>query len=144
MREIKFRAWDGKRMLNNVGFHPFIIQALWRDPDNGYKEGEDGAYIISPAFTQYILMQFTSLKDKNGKEIYEGDLIEGHLFDKRVPTMGTVRYHVAHSCYVNENLAGLTPLSRIDAIEVIGNIYETPELLNSQAARASNGENSND
>lgn len=131
MREIKFRAWDGKRMLNNVGFHPHIIQALWRDKDNGYNENDGGAYIISPEFTQYHLMQFTGLRDKNGREVYEGDIIQWRGHEVRAgKQIRPLRIHrVVWEIYdlgITANICN--PAAGLDC-EVIGNIYENPELL---------------
>ena len=140
MRDIKFRAWDGKKMLHNVGVHPFIIQALWRDKDNQMKESDDGAYLISPEFIQYKLMQYTGLKDKNGKEIYEGDVLRftgeypmgldswmGRRFWERT---GYVYYDDEESRFTCTKMGDQVSPSYWIACEkeVIGNIYENPEL----------------
>jgi hypothetical protein len=68
--------------------------------------------------------QFTGKKDIEGTDIYTGDRIEGDLFDKRLPTAGTILYDESLCCFVNKNEAGNTPLFYIDKIKVIGNIYE--------------------
>ena len=73
--------------------------------------------------------QFIGLKDKYKKNVYAGDVIQGDLYDARLPTRGVVVYDPSHLCYASKNDAGLTPLSRIDRIEIIGNIHENPELL---------------
>lgn len=85
---------------------------------------------LSAFYTNETLrfLQFTGLKDKNGVEIYEGDILKCKIFG--LEEIGLVKY--------SENLAAyfLTELSRSDrelwgcsAKEVIGNIYENPELL---------------
>lgn len=68
MREIKFRAWDGKRM--------------YYDPNDFYLRMDGSCFDVfegemdEPICGQPILMQYTGLKDKNGKEIYEGDIVK--------------------------------------------------------------------
>ncbi len=59
MRELKFRAWDGQRMRYDVSVKDGIAQ--WR-------EGSD-------AVLSHKVMQYTGLHDKNGREIYEGDIV---------------------------------------------------------------------
>ncbi len=86
MREIKFRAWSNTAKV----MHP-----EWKKLDD-----ENG---------EYILMQYTGLKDKNGKEIYEGDVLRGR-FNGAVKWT-TDMYNDGWSDYWNES-------------EIIGNIYE--------------------
>lgn len=115
-REIKFRAWDevSEKMLN------------WNDfLDTNMKNT-----FIAPESTGLILMQYTGLHDKNGKEIYEGDIvkyrdsrgqhIEKVIFDKGCFYAGM---HWGSSTRVAPKLIN----TRIT--EVIGNIYDNPELL---------------
>lgn len=118
MREIKFRAWDAesKEMLSDV-YDGMMIQM---------NNGQLGLYDDVGEFIEldYPLMQFTGLLDKNGREIYEGDIVTGWTAGKDV-----VKY--------DERNARFTPIwiqlwnddIRDSMIEVIGNIYESPNLL---------------
>lgn len=129
MREIKFRAWDKKekRMLH------------WdEEPYLGFFIGDYGD-ILQGAFEDIVkqqkleLMQYTGLKDMNGKEIYEGDIVRennelgiSELFYK-------IGYKDGHTSMTGCNKGneydkhGIWNL--ISSLEVIGNIYETPDLL---------------
>ena len=118
MRELKFRAWDGERMkqVSTLGF-------------------TDDAFVSTPKGSgpreDYELMQYTGLKDKNGKEIYEGDVVRwdsGEL-DKITWNEDMATFTFAQSpVYPGTKCA--VPLGALDLqqIEVIGNIYENPEL----------------
>lgn len=110
MREIKFRVWDKeRRMLINFSLSDYCDRDLqW------LRKNLAGASI----------MQYTGLKDKNGKEIYEGDVLKGgamiarNLFHNN---LGVV------DLPLQEQWVGIT--TDLEQEEVIGNIYENPELL---------------
>lgn len=89
--------------------------------------GDPNAILNTPG----ILMQFTGLKDKNGKEIYEGDLLyckkTSEMFPDEDRWISDVRYSEASFTYRGDD-----PLEEnecLEEMEVIGNIYENPELL---------------
>ena len=67
MREIKFRAWDiaEKRM--------FQVNPVHWEEESACRAGDD--YLANAKMVGWELMQYTGLKDKNGKEIYEGDIV---------------------------------------------------------------------
>ena len=127
MREIKFRAWDKVLFDITKGNRMFEVYGLNISTNyvSAYKETGDE---VIHDLRDCILMQYTGLKDKKGKEIYEGDIIKlahGHNgiieFQKGcfvVAMKGENNY-----CYCE--LKFYSPEHR----EIIGNIYENSELL---------------
>ena len=111
MREIRFRAWDGKKMLMNcVIYHGLVYKVLEDTPDTN----DLSLWIDTP---DYPLMQFTGLKDESGIEIYEDDII--FLNYNR---LGMRKVEFLNGAF---NVSGLC----ISKCKVIGNIHENPELL---------------
>jgi uncharacterized phage protein (TIGR01671 family) len=116
-REIKFRAWDKKekRMLpvDAVNFfNKSIVSNRARGEHSGGQLG----------FIEVELMQYTGLKDKNGKEIYEGDIIKSGN-----GALGVVKWR--HFGFEQDMIKTLGWWVIQEDGEVIGNIYENPELL---------------
>ena len=132
MREIKFRAWDtiGKQWLRITGF-----ETAETDVSKGYTifgKGaglfHDGDYVGSEGI---ILLQYTGLKDKNGKEIYEGDIVRFH-YKTGVYKIGTVVWNDLFGSWDIDcqDFVSYKSLGQYKSVsEVIGNIYENPELL---------------
>lgn len=134
MREIKFRAWlkDDKRMVEvrSIDFHEEgnIITVNYNDIF-GFEFNEN----------EIELMQYTGLKDKNGKEIYEGDIVDIHqtvngqsVFVIEVTNTGLVipRYAFDKNYKYEYNIRELLEFDEYDKeIEVIGNTYQNRELL---------------
>lgn len=142
MREIKFRAWmkSDKRMITDTQefIHLIVTNKGVMKLQPQY---EEDYYAVIPK-QLYELMTSTGLFDKNGKEIYEGDIVSIPIY-KPMP-VGKVTdslYKVvwnddeARFDYIGEkNLMGTPCCSsgNQNITEVIGNIYENPELLESE------------
>ena len=131
-RVIKFRAWDtiSERMVDEpYNFRasypidkisddkkdydtPFQYYETWQDVDDG---------VCRPCF----IMQFTGLHDKNGKEIYEGDIIKKEFGHWGVIVYKSPSFEVT----VSETQSSLYTKEWIKDSVVIGNIYQNPELI---------------
>lgn len=162
MREIKFRAWDKTDKQMAVPGHLTVTLHLEGDivvyiGDDGGKKGL-WEHEIPEYQDRFVLMQYTGLKDKNGKEIYEGDIVKQEDSVREVIWFsGTVginggEYADIHTGFATKiifpedyvevggiegiaekydfyNYGGNGGITTEDC-EVIGNIYENPELLN--------------
>lgn len=130
MREIKFRAWNKEKSI------------MCYDNEDNSKEYFDGINSTEIGFinhrlsipkddgvwyfrSRYDVMQYTGLKDKNGKEIYEGDIVKiGEYLTYEVSINDFTQMHVI------DNEMGMEELWKNHKVcKIIGNIYENPELL---------------
>lgn len=120
-REIKFRAWD----KSGEYFKP-----LEDDDDYHFRDYGDGLHLWDKwgECKNVILLQYTGLKDKNGKEIYEGDIVKCHDHPTGASdTFGEV-YWKDGKWMVTWSMVDLGDYGTA-WIEVIGNIHENPSLL---------------
>lgn len=120
MREIKFRVWNTEtnKMITNVKeMGVFALQSIYNIDE----------FLVIPTNEKYPLMQYTGLKDKNGVEIYEGDICK-HNNDIAKIIFWEGAFIFRKYCM---HEYALTNFACCRTFEVIGNIYENKELLGS-------------
>lgn len=136
-RDIEFRAWDDHYKYMNykviVGIYGnweevkdnenYTACSMWIEPKNVDYKCEPHWSHFEPYHKEIKLMQYTGLKDKNGKKIFEGDIVKSKygVFKSKVEW--------------NDSFCGFFPFCNndtgifADECEAIGNIYENKELL---------------
>lgn len=113
MREIKFRAWDtvDKDFWQGILLLP-DMPIMYFPPK--FKQNEH----------PLVWQQYTGLKDKNGKEIYEGDILQN-----RNGVFSEVKWDLEQSRWLSLSFGMTQKAIQRDKLFIIGNIYENPELL---------------
>lgn len=128
MREIKFRAWDKVQQRMLAPACPMFNGGIaWGEGGGCYDSSQEG----------FVVEQFTGLKDRNGQDVYEGDILK--CLDSMTPdefVTNEVRFCAgAFVLWCGEK--GYIPLFWIlrkgwdDRMEVVGNIHENPEIFDS-------------
>lgn len=129
MSEIKFRAWlphAEHKMYYDIGVvrgKPYFenTRLVYESSHKTLRKGDN-----KPKW-EYHLMQYTGLKDKNGKEIYEGDIVHHGKNTISEVKFKDGAFTIAETCLYYKRPSELT---------IEGNIYENPELLADTAAQA--------
>ena len=134
-REIKFRAWDA---THQVMLEVYNIR--FGDILQGRHEGPKSLHDCGGGIDAYILMQFTGLHDRHGKEIYEGDVVKwGHVKggEEHPPRIAEVKICPDiefHSQVGVFKFGAFIYTDMENWLEILGNIYEHPELRPVQEA----------
>lgn len=150
MREIKFRAWDKTEKdmftIAELGFENNLVYSIRR---RGFTS--TGGMFTYPKNDNVVLMQYTGIKDKKGIEIFEGDIVRILYTDwasqsdysisleeykKSISKIGKIEWNedgywclnFGVSKYGDDSIGGLHEGTHGEK-EIIGNIYENPELL---------------
>lgn len=128
MRELKFRVWSERQKTYNYK-HPYNTLGNFYINQNGCLFSDYGN-TVAPEIRQkdFVIEQYTGLKDKNGKEIYEGDIMSDKsivrfAYDNEVGSCGCCVDEFWGSGFIVSNA------NPIESLEVVGNIHENPELL---------------
>lgn len=146
-REVKFRVWS--KHFNQWMNHCGAIDCYGRAVSLYVKKDESQ---ITPMWKQFpdddiTIQQFTELKDKNGKEIYEGDIVKTIYSDENL--IGEVIFHSETCMFRIKTKTSLLPVVTLRvkenqesnliqvAEEVVGNIFENPEMIIETAAERS-------
>ena len=126
MKDLKFRAWD-KQYKRMVRVNMILFDSEEIDYDDNLNEPK--------SWSRFNIMQYSGLNDKNGNEIYEGDIIK--VANKYI---GKIVFYHGCFCFFNDELYIKTSVGdwmQANEREILGNIYENPEIMRLEGSRCS-------
>ena len=134
-REIKFRVWDKKLKKFVIGdlFFEQEDQGTFKPDCYHDEEGEIHSMKYSQkkldSYHGYIIQQYTGLKDKNGVETYDGDIVKYDNMDGEVGDVGVIEWVSEKDGWDFTGWRIYRTFTQHGPFKVIGNIFENPELL---------------
>lgn len=138
MREIKFRCWDkkDKKMLQFCAIGIDEFKGIYLPESYRKNSGQAGLSYVGNYPNDFILLQFTGLLDKNGKEIYDGDIISNETtYNLEVFWMGLgwgLRFkdmdELCEEIIMDDGGNMIMEGNKLQYMKIIGNRFENPEL----------------
>ncbi|EHG1776141.1 hypothetical protein J3051_000044 [Listeria monocytogenes] len=116
MRAIEFRAWD--KEVKEMDYNPSVIEIWQNKPINEQFRLESEEKLV--------WMQYTGLKDKNGKNIFEGDIVDISVYDRLDWSSIKGKVVFLNGAWLVEDIGhfAITLQSETNEIEIIGNVHE--------------------
>jgi uncharacterized phage protein (TIGR01671 family) len=128
MKDIKFRLWGGKKMFYDI---ENVMECLKQQMFFNY--GGTGISYDHVGRENSAFMQYTGKKDKNGKEIYEGDILGNEMLRCVVEREEDGRWILR---FKDIRIYPISILDhKVSKSAIVGNIHETPELLNEKTVQ---------
>ncbi|ENI4259311.1 hypothetical protein ABXZ90_001310 [Listeria monocytogenes] len=116
MRVIEFRVWD--KEVKEMDYNPSVIEIWQNKPINEQFRLESEEKLV--------WMQYTGLKDKNGKKIFEGDIVDISVYDRLDWSSIKGKVVFLNGAWLVEDVGhfAITLQSETNEIEIIGNVHE--------------------
>lgn len=127
MREIKFKVWDKENEKWLLLENEFFL--LYDEKEQRLRVYDSDGENYSVELTNIEIVEYTGLKDKNGKEIYEGNILSDGEEWTGVVKYKNGGYYLDCGGIYDPWLSVISVAGEIDDFSIIGNIYENPELL---------------